>query len=81
MPNFCELNKDDQIRLSNYLINKCEANCMLVIKNTKFIYDLYDNKKLYISSFYKKYQANFMNRNNQDTEHLLITIYKTALVF
>ena len=76
-----EFNKDDQIRLSNYLINECEANWMLVIKNTKFIYDLYDNKKLYISSFYKKYQANFMNRNNQDTEHLLITIYKTALVF
>jgi len=76
-----EFNKDDQIRLSNYLINECEANWMLVIKNTKFIYDLYDNKKLYISSFDKKYQVSFMNRNNQDTEHLLITNYKTALVF
>ncbi len=72
-----EFNKDDQIRLSNYLINECKANWMLVIKNTDFIYNLYNHEKLYISSFDKKYQVSFMNRNNQDTEHLMITNYST----
>ena len=33
--------KQDQERLANYLINKCPAKFMLVIKNTEFISDLY----------------------------------------
>ena len=72
-----EFNKDDQVRLSDYLINECDGNWMLIIKNTDFIYNLYNHEKLYVSSFDKKYQVSFMNRNNQDTEHLMITNYKT----
>ena len=67
--------KQDQERLANYLINKCPAKFMLVIKNTDFISDLYSNKGLYITSFDKTYMVSFKGRNNRDGEHLLITNY------
>ena len=67
--------KQDQERLANYLINKCPAKFMLVIKNTDFISDLYNNKGLYITSFDKTYMVSFKGRNNRDCEHLLITNY------
>ena len=66
--------QDDQIRLANYL-KKTKANFMLVIKNTDFIYTLYDYKKFNIKSFDKKYLVSFQNRNDKDAEHLLITNY------
>lgn len=67
--------KQDQERLADYLINKCPAKFMLVIKNTDFISDLYNNKGLYITSFDKTYMVSFKGRNNRDCEHLLITNY------
>ena len=67
--------KQDQERLANYLINKCPAKFMLVIKNTDFISDLYNDKGLYITSFDKTYMVSFKGRNNRDCEHLLITNY------
>lgn len=67
--------RQDQERLANYLINKCPAKFMLVIKNTDFISDLYSNKGLYITSFDKTYMVSFKGRNNRDCEHLLITNY------
>lgn len=67
--------KQDQERLANYLINKCPAKFMLVIKNTEFISNLYSSKGLYITSFDKTYMVNFNGRNNRDCEHLLITNY------
>ena len=67
--------KQDQARLANYLINKCPAKFMLVIKNTDFILNLYDKKELYITSFDKTYMVSFKGRNNRDCEHLLITNY------
>ena len=67
--------KQDQERLANYLINKCPAKFMLVIKNTDFISDLYNNKGFYITSFDKTYMVSFKGRNNRDCEHLLITNY------
>lgn len=67
--------KDDQKRLANYFCNKCKANWMLIIKNTPFILSLYDKKGLNIRSFNKTYSVSFMNRNNRDAEHLLITNY------
>lgn len=66
--------KRDQKRLANYLKNT-KANFMLVIKNTEFIYSLY--KDFYIKLFDKKYLVSFQNRNDKDTEHLLISNYKT----
>ena len=67
--------KQDQERLADYLINKCPAKFMLVIKNTDFISNLYDKKGLYITSFDKTYMVSFKGRNNRDCEHLLITNY------
>ena len=71
-----EFTRDDQKRLANYLINDCEANWMMVIKNTDFIYDLYNKESVYMTSFDKKYLVSFQNRNDKDVEHLLITNYK-----
>lgn len=67
--------KDDQIRLANFLKNT-KAKFMLVIKNTEFIYNLYNTDGLYITSFDKKYLVSFMNRNDKNVEHLLITNYE-----
>lgn len=67
--------KRDQERLANYLIKKCPAKFMLVIKNTDFISELYSDKGLYITSFDKTYMVSFKGRNNRDCEHLLITNY------
>lgn len=68
-------NRDDQERLANYLINDCKAKWMMIIKNTDFIFSLYNNKGLNIQTFDKKYLVSFMNRNNKDVKHLLITNY------
>lgn len=67
--------KNDQIRLANYLKNT-KAKFMLVIKNTEFIYNLYKDCDFNIKSFDKKYLVSFMNRNDKDVEHLIITNYK-----
>lgn len=72
--------KQDQKRLADYLINKCPAKFMLVIKNTKFISELYSNKGLYINSFDKKYMVSFKGRNNRDCEHLIITNYQLPTI-
>lgn len=71
-----EFTRNDQTRLANYLINDCKANWMMVIKNTDFIYDLYNKDGIYMTSFDKKYLVSFQNRNDKDVEHLLITNYK-----
>lgn len=70
-----EFNKKDQERLANYLINQCEANWMMVIKNTDFIYNLYNKEGININSFDKKYLVSFQNRNDKKTKHLIITNY------
>jgi len=68
---------NDQKRLSELLINKLNCNWMLVIKNTEFIHGLYDNKEnIFINYFDKKYAVSFMNRNDRETEHLMITNYE-----
>lgn len=72
--------KKDQERLANYLINKCPAKFMLVIKNTEFIMNLYIDKGLHINSFDKKYMVSFKGRNNRDCEHLIITNYQLPTV-
>ena len=69
-----EFGKEDQVRLANFLY-KTKAKFMLIIKNTDFIYNLYKDKNLYIKTFDKKYLVSFMNRNDKDVEHLLITNY------
>lgn len=68
--------KADQERLARYLTNECAAKWMLIIKNTDFIYNLYNRAGVNIQSFDKKYQVSFMNRNNKEVTHLIITNYK-----
>ncbi len=70
-----EFTRIDQERLANFMINKCEAKWMMIIKNTDFIFNLYNQKGLNINSFDKKYLVSFMNRNDRDVEHLIIKNY------
>lgn len=65
--------KEEQIRLCECL-KRTQAKFMLVIKNTEFIYKLYKDN-FNIKSFDKKYLVSFMNRNEKDVKHLLITNY------
>lgn len=68
--------QNDQRRLANYLINDCNANFMLIIKNTDFIFNLYDNQEnIEIIGFDKEYKVSFMDRNDKSVKHLLIKNY------
>lgn len=80
-----EFGKADQVRLADFLISKCKADFMLIIKNTDFIRSLYPvNQKtanghsLYVGKFDKKYVVSFQDRNDKDAEHLLITNYQLS---
>lgn len=64
--------ENDQIRLSNILINM-STKFILIIKNTEFIYSLYNNTHLNILAFDKNYSYNVRSRNERNTEHLIIT--------
>lgn len=67
--------KADQERLANYMINECKARWMMIIKNTDFIYSLYNKPGINIRTFDKEYLVSFMNRNDKKVTHLLITNY------
>ncbi|MBR5276460.1 MAG: DNA adenine methylase [Bacteroidaceae bacterium] len=67
--------KADHERLANFMINECKAKWMLIIKNTDFIYDLYNKEGINIRTFDKEYLVSFMNRNDKKVTHLLITNY------
>lgn len=67
--------QNDQIRLSEYLINNCNCKFMLVIKKTDFIENLYRNRNLQIIEFNKNYFVSFKNRNKKRVTHLLIKNY------
>ena len=70
-----QFTRKDQQRLANYLINECQAKWMMIIKNTDFIFNIYNNRGLNIKTFDKKYLVSFMNRNNKNAKHLMITNY------
>lgn len=67
--------RSDQKRLADYLTGECKGKWMMIIKNTPFIYSLYDGHGLTIKPFGKKYQVSFMNRNDRNVEHLIIRNY------
>ncbi|WNF38718.1 DNA adenine methylase [Bacillaceae bacterium IKA-2] len=67
---------NDQERLANYLLNDCKGQFMLIIKNTDFIYQLYQKPGINIIGFNKEYSVSFMDRNDRKVEHILITNYK-----
>jgi len=68
-----EFGRAEQERLCECL-KATPAKILLIIKNTDFIYDLYKDG-FNIASFDKKYMVSFMNRNEKDVEHLVITNY------
>ena len=70
-----EFGPRDQERLADYLLKRCPARFLLVIKNTPFIQALYARRGLQIRSFEKKYLVSFQDRNRREAEHLLITNY------
>ena len=70
-----EFDNNDQVRLANYLINKCPCNFMLIIKKTDFIMSLYEGKGLNIEEEDKNYHVSFKNRNAKRVKHLIITNY------
>lgn len=65
----------DQIRLRNFL-TKTNAKIMLVIKNTDFIFNLYNNDHFHIINFDKQYTYNVRDRNERNVDHLIITNYR-----
>ncbi len=67
--------KEDQKRLAEILL-KSKAKWMLVIKNTPFIYSLYDKSNLHIHTFDKTYTYNVRGRNSRKAEHLIIMNYE-----
>lgn len=67
--------KEHHKKLASILSN-LECKWLLVIKNTDFIYELYNNENNYIDSFNKNYSVNFNNRNDKKVTHLIITNYK-----
>lgn len=66
--------REDQERLATCLA-KLNCRVMIVIKNTDFIYNLYNKLGFRIESFEKKYSVNFRNRNERKVEHLIIMNY------
>lgn len=66
---------DDQKRLADYMINECKAKWMIIIKNTDFIFNLYNKEGINIKAFDKEYLVSFMNRNDKKVTHLIITNY------
>ena len=71
-----DFTREDHERLANYLCHDCKAKWMMIIKKTDFILSLYEGHGLHISSFDKKYQVSFMNRNDREVMHLMITNYE-----
>ncbi len=70
-----EFTHADQERLANYMLHACKAKWMMIIKNTDFIYELYNKEGIHIRTFDKEYIVSFMNRNDKKVKHLLITNY------
>lgn len=67
--------REDQKRLTTFLLHHSPAKWMMIIKNTDFIYQLYNKEGINIRTFDKEYLVSFMNRNDKKVTHLLITNY------
>ncbi len=66
-----DFSRFDQERLANFL-KATPARFILIIKNTDFIYSLYE-KDFHILSFDKQYSYNVRSRNARGAEHLIVT--------
>ncbi len=68
----------DQQRLARFLLQRCPAKFMLVIKRTQAMFDIYHQPGITIRSFDKKYLVSFQDRNDRQAEHLIITNYASS---
>jgi DNA adenine methylase len=66
---------EDQARLAGYLIERCPARWLLVVKNTPAIVRLYAHPGLNVRMFDKKCLVSFQDRNDRNVRHLIITNY------
>ena len=66
-----DFTREDHVRLARYLM-RTKAKFLLVIKNTEFIYSLYEGK-FPMYAFENRYIYNVRSRNEQKAEHLIIT--------
>lgn len=69
----------DQERLRDDIL-KLKAKCMVVIKETPLILNLYAEKPFHILTFDKTYTYNVRGRNNRDTRHLIILNYTPPIL-
>ncbi|MDO5345641.1 MAG: DNA adenine methylase [Lachnospiraceae bacterium] len=67
-----EFGREDQKRLAGFL-RTTPAKFLLVIKNTEYIYGLYQYSGFRILTFDNRYLYNMRSRNDRSAEHLLIT--------
>ena len=67
--------KSDQERLGSLSAEPMHGKIHAFIKNTPTIFHLYARKGLNIQTFDKKYLVSFQDRNNRESEHLMITNY------
>jgi len=70
-----EFTEADQKRLASYLLRRCTARFLLIAKKTPLMLQLYGDQGLFIDIIRKKYMVSFQDRNERDTEHLLISNY------
>lgn len=67
-----QFRREDQVRLARCLA-RTKAQFLLVIKNTDFIYELYEPLKFRMLSFENRYIYNVRSRNERMVQHLIIT--------
>lgn len=67
-----EFDHEDHRRLADFL-GETRARFLLVIKNTEYIYSLYQYRGFRILTFDNRYLYNMRSRNDRNAEHLLIT--------
>lgn len=73
-----DFNRNDHRRLASYLLDRCEARWMMIIKKTDFIYSLYNQPGIFIQEYNHTYTCNTLSDKDRDTVHLLITNYDPA---
>lgn len=67
-----DFDKNDQKRLADFL-KTTEARFLLVIKNTEYIYGLYEDSGFRILTFENHYLYNMRSRNDRNAQHLIVT--------
>ena len=67
-----DFDKNDQKRLADFL-RGTRAKFLLVLKNTAYIYRLYEDSGFRILTFDNHYLYNMRSRNDRSAQHLIIT--------